>query len=713
MPQRCLLILFSLAFGLASAQITNVRKWRKSEVDSLDHALFLYDEHMYEQACPLFEGIHRNHPKEEFVKYSFAKTALFRSDKHEEAYLLLTELYPKYNDIPDMKYDIALASLYNLHFDEAEEYLDKFMASKRLSLQDKRKADALRKNILYARYYSSHPTQALVSNLGENINGPGDEYVPAITADDSMMIYTYTGENSIGGRQNEYMQPDPKGFYNEDIYQSFKSNGIYGKFKPLDSLNSNLPEAAISISMDGRVLFLYQNLDDGHGDIYTSVWNGTYYTKPKKAPGLNSYSWDGHCCLAPDGRTLYFSSERVGGYGGRDLYKAELLADSSWGNISNLGDTINTRFDEDAPFMFADGRTFFFSSKGHTSTGGFDIFRTMLNQTDSTFTLPVENLGWPINSTDDDIYFVLAADGKTGYYSSGRKGGFGLKDIYMVKPEFGTPLTPVLLVKGTVKAKEEAVEAYIQLIDLNTNKAVSAAHSNKGTGSYLLSMPQGSRYRVQFRYKDLKTRTMDLDAANTEAYRQIVMNVDLETGQDSLLASPLAVNNNTATSNTPTSSPVSESSTLSPVTSMLSSSVTTEPVKSPTLAAVVTASAVVAKSKDGFVPRTKYQEKTMRYVEKYGDISVEGLVFKVQFAAFKSGKNFSYPELTKLGKIERMMLGDSYTRLTIGGNFKTLKAAFNMNKKVVNAGQTEAFIVTFYKGQRSTFEELEKKNIFK
>jgi hypothetical protein len=128
--------------------------------------------------------------------------------------------------------------------------------------------------------------------------------------------------------------------------------------------------------------------------------------------------------------------------------------------------------------------------------------------------------------------------------------------------------------------------------------------------------------------------------------------------------------------------------------------------------AAATAAVVKATTKDAFVPNTKFQEKTMAYAEKYGDISAPGLEFKVQFAALKSGKNYAYPELYKIGKIERLSSNDGYTRLTIGGSFKTLKSAFGVNKKVVKAGQKEAFVICYYKGKRTTFEELEKQNIF-
>lgn len=733
MQKRFVFLLLALSFGLSfCAQITNVRKWRKSEVDSLDFAMFLYDEKMFEEACPLFEGILQNHPKEEFIKYSFAKCALYRSDKHEEAYLILTELYPKYNDIPEMRYDIALGALYNLRFDEADQYVDKFLSTKRLSLQDKRKADALKKNIAYARYYTANPTDAQISNMGPAINSPGNEYVPAITADDSLLIFTYSGERSIGGRQNENLLPDPKGFYMEDLYFSEKHQGQFQSAKPIDSLNTNLPDAAISLSQDGRILFLYQDLDDGHGDIYYSEFDGEKYAKPKKMKGLNSYSWDGHCSLAPDGKTLYFSSERVGGFGGRDLYRAELQADSTWGNISNLGDSINTRFDEDAPFMHADGQTLFFSSKGRTSMGGYDIFRVRLNPADSSFGY-AENLGWPINSTDDDIYFVLAADGKTGHYSSGRKGGQGLKDLYKVEPRFSTPVGGLVLVKGVVSDSLGPAVAQINIRNLSNGTEFGSSRSMKGNGKFLLTLPAGFQYNLSF-IKGNRQKDLLVDASNATTFEEKLANVDMRSAVKlaPVLASAKAPIKADETIASTSSNTNPKTGTIPPAGSTVPASAATKttgasgtttvaantalPVKAAATAAA--AGAVAAKpassagKKETFVPNTKYQEKSLRYAQKYGSISAPGLEFRVQFAALKSGKNYTYPELYKLGKVERLPSTDSYTRLTIGGSFKTLDAALDMNQKVVKAGHPESFVIVFYKGKRSSFEALEKEKIF-
>jgi Tol biopolymer transport system component len=187
-------------------------------------------------------------------------------------------------------------------------------------------------------------------------------------------------------------------------------------------------DLAVSLSHDGQILFTYQDSPEGNGDLLISYLKDSVYSQPKKLTGeINTYAWEGSCSLSPDGKILYFSSNREGGYGGKDIYRAKLLSDSTWGNIINLGDSINTPYDEDAPFIHADGRTLFYSSNGLKSSGGYDIFRSLM-ENDSTFK-KTENLGYPINSPVDDIYFSLTANGNKAYYSAQKKGGEGLTDL--------------------------------------------------------------------------------------------------------------------------------------------------------------------------------------------------------------------------------------------------------------------------------------------
>lgn len=741
MLSRFFIIIFLIATFSASAQLMNVRKWRLTERDSLDKAMEFFEEKYYLKALPLFEGILQNHPKEEFLKYSYAKCALYRADKHEDSYKYFTEVYEKNKKQPGIQYDMALVAHYNYKFDEATEFVNQYAATKTLDADGKKNAEVLKRYIANAKVYLASPSNALVKNIGSTINSEYDEYAPVVTADESRLIFTYAGIKSVGGKQNDSLKKDKYGDYLEDIYLSDKKNGEFESAVGLDSLNTNAPEAAISLSNDGDQLFIYQDISDGHGDIFQSSLNGDTYGMPQKLKGeVNSYSWDGHCSLSPDGNLLYFSSERIGGFGGRDIYRATLQADSSWGNIVNLGDSVNTALDDDAPFIHADGVTLFFSSKGRTSMGGYDIFKTVMRPEDSTFKFS-ENLGHPINSPADDIYFVLAANGTRGYYSSAKKEGKGMKDIYTVETNFSGTKSAVYLVKGLTKYQDMPISASIKVeISSKNNKLFKTINSNSSKGTYLVCLPAGASYLFTFQYKDKPSQTLVIDAVDLAGYSEKVHDVNFEAGTE-VLASAGTSTMNSSKEVIPaivgTKSGESETkSSETPVVAKNEAKV--EPVvAAPTVASTGTTISKPIKTGAAWdftanpvtstplppMPKPKEsasfeavngpQVKSIKYAEKYGNVSADDMEFRVQIAAVKEDNNAYIPNKSKLGKIEKLDLNDGYIRIVVGGKFKTLNEALEHNKKVVKAGQKEGFIIALYQGKRVMFEELERLGLLK
>ena len=678
MKQHIVIFLLVLFVGILKAQTTNTRKWRKTETDSMSNAYLLYEEKNYKMALPYFENIYKHHPKEAFIKYVYGKTALYRSDKYPEALKMLQESYEQNPKIDVIEYDLARALHYNYQFDEALVMIDRFLENKRTKENEKPQAEFLKKYILNAKYYSAKPTQAKITNIGSPINTADEEYVPAISADESMMVFTYSGVKSKGGKLNEaIMQPDSvNGIFTEDVYMSIKANDQFQEPVSLNNINTRNHDAAISLSQDGQVLFIYKDDADGHGDIYQSNLIGETFSYPSKLRGqINTISQEGHCSLSPDGKTLYFTSDRPGGFGGRDIYRAKLMADSTWGNVINLGDSINTKYDEDSPFIHPDGSSLFYSSNGPKSSGGYDIFRAYMNLSDSSFK-KTENLGFPINTPDDDIYFVLAANGTRGYYSSGRAGGKGLKDIYLVETGFEEKKPVLLFVKGKTTLNNVPVEAYINVeITSKNNSVFNRGKSIFGTGNYMISLPPGQNFKITYTYKDEKPKVVDFDASQINAYTEKIINVEFAKPKDTVQLT---------TSGTGSASTINNQ----PEGKKLTNEYDKEAI-------------------------TLLQKKVSKYSTTYGKIAAPGLEFKVQIAAYKFPKNFKYPHLKKLGKIEKLMLADGFTRITINGTFKTLEKAWEHNKKVIKAGQEDAFVTAIYQGKRIYLEELEKMGIFK
>lgn len=327
------------------------------------------------------------------------------------------------------------------------------------------------------------PTKFEPLNMGFYINSANRDYFPALTADGQTIIFSRVVEN------------------NEDFYTSTKKNNQWQQAKPL-SANINTPnynEGAQSISPDGKYLFFTGcNRPDGLGrcDIYVSRKEGVAWGKAiNLGKSINSEYWESQPSISPDGSTLYFVSNRPGGIGSYDIWKSILTDEGQWTDPINLGPSINTPYDENTPFMHADGRTLYFASNGWPGFGDKDIFWSRLED-GGNFSKPI-NLGYPINTYNEEVGLIVTADGSEGLFSSNIKdGGFGDLDIYHFKlPESLKPL-PVTYVKGIVRDKEtnELLEANVLVIDLKSNNPVFNDYTSKQTGDFIAVMPMGSEY---------------------------------------------------------------------------------------------------------------------------------------------------------------------------------------------------------------------------
>ena len=234
---------------------------------------------------------------------------------------------------------------------------------------------------------------------------------------------------------------------------------------------------------------------------------GSSWTKPEAlGPNINSQYHESKACWSPDGKCLYFISNNPrNSMGGRDIFVSKLEKDGTWGPAESIGKTINTKYNEEGVFMHPDGRTLYFSSEGHNSMGGYDIFKSVKDST-GNWTEPV-NVGYPVNTPGDDVFYTVSASGKKAYFASYREDGFGLYDIYEIrfKEKKTNDTTPVVtdkvlvtILKGTVKDSKThvPVEAKIEIIDNEKNEVVATFTSNSATGKYLVSLPSGRNYGI-------------------------------------------------------------------------------------------------------------------------------------------------------------------------------------------------------------------------
>jgi outer membrane protein OmpA-like peptidoglycan-associated protein len=274
------------------------------------------------------------------------------------------------------------------------------------------------------------PVRVWIDNLGDSINTKYPEFSPVISADNRVIFFTARRPDSEGGKK------DKTGFHYEDIYVSNRSfGGQWGGSTNLGQpVNTGTHDATVGLAPDGKSLLTYKGINSKNGDIFITreLEDGSWEDPKSIGDNINTKYHESSASLSFDEKTLFFVSDQPGGFGQHDIYISNWDEENSeWGPPENLGPTINTEFEEKGVFFHPDNRTLYFSSNGHHNMGGLDIFKTVFNSETGEWSKP-ENIGYPINTPDDDIYFVVTGNERYAYYSSFREDGFGEKDIYKI-----------------------------------------------------------------------------------------------------------------------------------------------------------------------------------------------------------------------------------------------------------------------------------------
>ncbi|HXB14043.1 MAG TPA: carboxypeptidase regulatory-like domain-containing protein, partial [Bacteroidia bacterium] len=326
-----------------------------------------------------------------------------------------------------------------------------------------------------------------VKNLGSLVNSPYPEYSQVTLNHDSTIVFTSRRPTSQNGKK-DYMT----GYYYEDIFTSHKDTS--GQWSP-PSLFSNqlhfsprqLNLASVSLSPDGKTLFIYHK-----GLIYQSTKNGSAWSEPvrigKHVKHIKRFMPT--VFQSYDGKRLFLVSDKKGGYGGRDIYVCTINTDGTWSDPQNLGPDINTSFDEDAPFLLPDNKTLFFSSNGHKGLGGYDVFKSVYEN--GKWSVP-QNVGAPINSTADDIFFTYDTILKTGYLSSSRiNEGYGDMDLYSFSFNCDNVKNTVLQGEITYFQDKGISSATIVFTDTKSNQSTSIISDD--SGKYSVQLKPDTKY---------------------------------------------------------------------------------------------------------------------------------------------------------------------------------------------------------------------------
>jgi len=388
----------------------------------------------------------------------------------------------------------------NYEFDKAMDAYKKYIAvmdqnknnDKELIAETNRKIEMC----ITGKRLVAAPVKIKIENLGAGLNSTYADYAPVVSADQNSIFFTSRRSDSNGGEKDE------DGNYMEDIYMSERTKAGWAKASGIGpQINTSGNESVLAVSPDGQHILIYKD-DNGDGNIYSTELNGDTWSSPEKLnKNVNSDYWEPSAIISADGRSLYFISNAPGGFGGRDMYMSRLTPDGDWGKAVNMGTAINTPYDEDAPFLHADGVTLSFSSNGHNTMGGFDLFTSLLSA-DGSWSEPI-NAGYPLNTTDDDIFYVVSPDGRKAYFSSFRKDGLGEKDNYMAT-FLDRKETPLTLVTGTVNTEsgKPAKDVEITVTDNENEQIVGVYHTNSKTGKFLFILTPGKNYNVTYQSKE-------------------------------------------------------------------------------------------------------------------------------------------------------------------------------------------------------------------
>jgi len=475
---------------------------------------------VYDLAIQEYAKAYQFNPRNALLNYKLGRCHLIDNDKTEAIKYLqkALELDPRISlDMDDNDVNFLLATAYHLdyNFDAA---IEKYKAHKTsLSpvqlLKDGQDIDKRIDECVTAKKLVAKPVRVFVDNLGNTVNSAFPDYRPLVVPEEDILLFTSSRDNTTGGSRAS------DSYFYEDIYVSYYESGKWSAPQNSFDMNSNNHDATAGISSDGSILYVYKAGGGNH--LYESNLSGYKYTLPARMDNkINAGFKQSSASLSFDRSTLYFTSVRSDGYGGADIYVTRKDAKGRWQEPVNLGATINTPYDEEGVFIAPDNKTLYFSSRGHTSMGGYDIFKSEF--IDGRWTAPV-NLGYPINTPDDDVFFTLGKNGQRGYYSSKKQDGYGGHDLYMITflgaskplamhsgsvilahnhpafaPQPAKPIEQNTVLEGVIldDIALTPLQATIEITDNLKNELLASFESSGSTGSYLISLKPGKNYGI-------------------------------------------------------------------------------------------------------------------------------------------------------------------------------------------------------------------------
>lgn len=455
-----------------------------------------YEKEKYADAIPYFiESLKVNDKNEDALYYlGWSYKMTNQPQKALEQFQLLEKLNPNYS--PTLYYDLgglySDAGQFEKGAQMQQTFLKKYPVNanntlKRHQAQYKLRYAEEQKELLKTKDVMKPPVK-----LSAQVNSEWNDYMPMLDAKGTKLYFTSRRKGGLKYDDASAKEGD------EDLYFIEKINGQWSAAKLLpEPINTGGNDGAAAFSADGQIM-IYGGCgrEDGVGscDLYISYLEGDKWSTPQNLGNVvNTDDWEAQSTISNDGSKIIFCSSREGSYGNEDLYMIEKNLFGEWGPAMNLGPVVNTPFNDKSPFFSHDGKTLYFASDGHPGFGGLDVFKTTYEN--GKWTPPI-NMGKPLNTAGDDIYFTIGGSGEVGYFSSDREGNND--ELYEIEiPESLRP-QPTVVVEGIVtNAKTgERVAAHVMVEDLNSGEIIAVVKSNSVSGRYLVVLPSGKSYSV-------------------------------------------------------------------------------------------------------------------------------------------------------------------------------------------------------------------------
>lgn len=509
-----------LAVVLFISQLVLAQTDEKIDNKKFSQAAKLADDKAFGEAIELFSEILETSPENIPTLYNIGNCYLNTSDGPDtaivyfkKAYSLLQEDEKISNLGVDIQLSIGKSQQYLLqHKDAIKTYEDLIAilpAEDELLRQEARREIEICENAIELM---QTPVELVVKNLGPNINSKYDDHSPLVSADQSMLFFT-------SRRASSYSEKLFDGQYSERIYSSDKEEDEWNKAKSLQELfRKPGHEAVVGLTAQATELYIYRNDVDG-ANIYISMYDGSSWGEPvKMEKPINSNYEETHVTVTADKQALYFTSNRPGGMGGLDIYRVRRLPNGEWGKAENMK-AFNTPYDEETPILHPNGKVMYFSSEGHNTMGQFDIFYSIMDN-DGNWG-PAINMGYPINTPDDDFFFVPTTTPNIAYYASARyDDNLGGSDIYLI--EYEEPeINRLAVIKGCINSTNDAPieNVEITVTRQGENEPVGQYKPHPGTGKYVLILEAEDKYDIVFSGVGFDSQSQTIEVTREMAYK--------------------------------------------------------------------------------------------------------------------------------------------------------------------------------------------------